>query len=55
MATTTDIEQLKQRLELKGEEIRAIYDKLMKAGADDILYDILGKVSGGLFPNIPQQ
>lgn len=43
-------EQLKQKLEEKGEEIRAIYDKLMEAGVEDPLYDILGEVSGGLFP-----
>ena len=50
MATSTnqELEQLKQQLEEKGEEIRAIYDKLMEAGVEDPLYTVLGEVSGGL-------
>ena len=46
------IEQLKQQLEEKREEIMAIYDKLMEAGEEYPLYQILGEVSGGLFPII---
>ena len=52
ISTNQELEQLKQQLEEKGEEIRAIYDKLMEAGVEDPLYNILGEVSGGLFPII---
>ena len=54
MATLTnqEIEQLKQQLKQKQEELKAIYDKLMEVGAlpldDDALDDVAG--GWGFFP-----
>ena len=49
MATLTneEIEQLKQQLKEKTEEVRAIYDKLVEAGAVEIPDDYLDQVAGG--------
>ena len=49
MATLTDeeIEQLKQQLKEKTAEVRAIYDKLMEAGAIEVPDDYLDQVAGG--------
>ncbi|MBO4563949.1 MAG: hypothetical protein J5720_00780 [Bacteroidaceae bacterium] len=47
-SSTQGKEQLKQQLDEIGEEIRAIYDKLLEAGVEDPLYNILDEVSGGL-------
>lgn len=49
MATLTnaEIEQLKQQLKEKTEEIRVIYDKLIEAGAVEVPDDFLDGVAGG--------
>ena len=49
MATLTkhEIEQLKQQLKEKQEEIKAIYDQLVEAGVVPIPDDFLDGVSGG--------
>ena len=45
--TNQEIEQLKQQLLEKNKEIRAIYDKLVEAGAWPLDDDALDGVSGG--------
>ena len=49
MATLTnqEIEQLKQQLKEKQEEIKAIYDQLVEAGAVEVPDDFLDAVAGG--------
>lgn len=49
MATLTnqEIEQLKQQLKEKQEEVKAIYNKLMEAGAVPLDDDALDNVAGG--------
>ena len=49
MATLTNeqIEQLKQQLKEKTEEIKVIYDKLIEAGAVEVPDDFLDGVAGG--------
>ena len=37
--TTTDIEQLRQQLKQKGEEIKVICAKLIQGGAEDAIPD----------------
>ena len=51
MATLTNeqIEQLKQQLKEKQEEVKEIYDKLVEAGAVPIADDFLDEVAGGGF------
>jgi len=60
MATLTnqEIEQLKQQLKEKTEEIRVIYDQLIEAGAMEVPDDYLDGVAGGWgkggwLPNLP--
>ena len=50
MATLTnqEIEQLKQQLKEKQEEVKVIYDKLVEAGAVPLPDDFLDEVAGGL-------
>ena len=50
MATLTDqeIEQLKEQLAQKTQEIKGIYNKLMEAGVIPFSDDFLDTVSGGL-------
>lgn len=45
--TNAEIEQLKQQLKEKTEEIRVIYDKLIEAGAVEVPDDFLDGVAGG--------
>ena len=49
MATLTneEIEQLKQQLKEKQEEIKELYGKLVEAGAIEIPDDFLDGVAGG--------
>jgi len=49
MATLTNeqIEQLKQQLKEKQEEVKAIYDKLVEAGAIELSEDELDQAAGG--------
>jgi len=49
MATLTneEIEQLKQQLKEKQEEVKAIYDKLIEAGVVEVPDDLLDGVAGG--------
>ena len=51
MATLSNqqIEQLKQQLKEKQEEVKEIYDKLVEAGAVPIADDFLDTVAGGGF------
>ena len=51
--TEQEIEQLKQQLSEKTQEIKAIYNKLMEAGVIPISDDFLDTVSGGLITPIP--
>ncbi|MBO4802354.1 MAG: hypothetical protein J5545_10920 [Bacteroidaceae bacterium] len=55
MATLSNeqIEQLKQQLKEKQEEIREIYDKLVEAGAVEMPDDFLDSVAGGNRPHRP--
>ena len=56
MATLTnqEIEQLKQQLKEKQEEIRVIYDQLVDAGAVPLPDDFLDSVAGGFpIPSVP--
>ena len=50
MATLSNeqIEQLKQQLKEKKEEVKAIYDKLVEAGEVELPDDYLDGVAGGL-------
>jgi len=50
MATLTnqEIEQLKQQLKEKQEEVKAIYDQLAEAGVVALPDDFLDSVAGGL-------
>lgn len=49
--TNQEIEQLKQQLKEKNKEIRAIYDKLVEAGAWPLDDDALDGVAGGRVGN----
>ena len=58
MATLTNdqIEQLKQQLKEKQEEIKVIYDQLIEAGEVEVPDDYLDGVAGGFGPwgpNLP--
>lgn len=46
--TNEQIEQLKQQLKEKTEEIKVIYDKLIEAGAVEVPDDFLDGVAGGV-------
>ncbi|MBO4341086.1 MAG: hypothetical protein J5835_06630 [Bacteroidales bacterium] len=46
--STQEIEELTRQLKEKTEEIRAIYSKLVEAGAVPIPDDILDTIVGGL-------
>ena len=52
MATLTNdqIEQLKQQLKEKQEEIKVIYDQLIEAGTVEMPDDFLDGVAGGFGP-----
>ena len=45
--TEQEIEQLKQQLKEKQEEVKAIYDQLVDAGAVPLPDDFLDSVAGG--------
>ena len=45
--TNEEIEQLKQELKEKTEEIKAIYDKLVEAGEAPLPDDFLDTIAGG--------
>lgn len=51
--STQEIEQLKRQLKEKTEEIKAIYNKLVVAGAVPLPDDILENIVGGLIPTQP--
>ena len=55
MATLSneEMEQLMQQLQEKTEEIRAIYGKLVEAGAVPLQDDFLDEISGGLTSTQP--
>ena len=48
-----EIDQLKQQLDEKMAEFRAIYHQLIEAGGVELPEDILDKVAGGIVPVIP--
>ena len=48
-----EIEELKKQMKEKTEEIRAIYSKLVEAGAVPLPDDILETIAGGLTPTSP--
>ena len=48
-----EIDQLKQQLDEKMAEFRAIYHQLIEAGGVELPEDILDKVAGGIIPSIP--
>lgn len=48
-----EIDQLKQQLDEKMAEFRAIYHQLIEAGGVELPEDILDKVAGGIIPKIP--
>ena len=48
--TSEEIEQLKQQLKEKTEEIRVIYNKLTEAGVVPLPDDFLDSVAGGFPP-----
>ena len=48
-----EIEELKKQMKEKTEEIRAIYSKLVEAGAVPLPDDILENIVGGTFPTLP--
>ena len=51
--STQEIEQLKRQLKEKTEEIKAIYNKLVEAGAVPLPDDILDNIVGGHIPTSP--
>ncbi|MBO4564047.1 MAG: hypothetical protein J5720_01275 [Bacteroidaceae bacterium] len=44
----SEIEQLKQELKEKKEEVRSLYNKLVEAGGTELPDDILEAVAGGI-------
>ena len=50
--TNEEIEQLKQQLKQKTEEIKDIYNKLVEAGVVPIPDDFLDDVAGGAYPTL---
>ncbi|MBP5795473.1 MAG: hypothetical protein J6W07_01375 [Bacteroidales bacterium] len=48
-----EIEELKRQMKEKKEEIKAIYNKLVEAGAVPLPDDILENIAGGLIPTSP--
>lgn len=47
-----EIEELKRQLNEKTEEIKAIYNKLVEAGAVPLPDDILDNIAGGILPTL---
>jgi len=52
--TNQEIEQLKQQLKEKQEEIKVIYDQLIEAGVVEVPDDFLDGVAGGVGPFPPK-